>query len=191
MSVSPCVVHRQFGLSLRKDNSACLAAKTMVVPTGQPTSALYNASEALRLGSTLFSSLSPDRAAAVTDLARPSALPPSSSLQTSLSGPPSQPSHRSPQSQDAVQDSTTDPDTEQAEAYKLDVEAVSTEPAVAQGGMRGEVGVDGVGYWQVTWLYLTSLLKLGEVYEVAGSHEDALHAFTEGQELVRTTQLSL
>ncbi|KAL0042551.1 hypothetical protein WJX79_003322 [Trebouxia sp. C0005] len=68
---------------------------------GQMTSALYNASEALRLGSTLFSSLSPDRAAAVT------------------------------------------------------------------------------------WLYLTSLLKLGEAYEVAGSHEDALHAFREGQELAK------
>lgn len=45
-------------------------------------------------------------------------------------------------------------------------------------------GLEGIGYWQVTWLYLTSLLKLGEVYEVAGSHEDALHAFKEGQELV-------
>jgi len=128
--------------------------------------------------------LSPDRAATVTDLAQPSALPSSSSHQTSPSRPPSKPSHRSPQSQDAVQDSTTDPDTEQAEASTLDVEAVPTEAAVAQGGVRGEVGVDGVGYWQVTWLYLTSLLKLGEVYEVAGAHEDALHAFREGQELV-------
>ncbi len=90
-----------------------------------------------------------------------------------------------------VQDSTTDPNTEQAEDSTLNVEAVPTEAAVAQGGVRGEVGVDGVGYWQVTWLYLTSLLKLGEVYEVAGSHEDALHAFREGQELVRTSQLSL
>ena len=45
-------------------------------------------------------------------------------------------------------------------------------------------GLDGIGYWQVTWLYLTSLLKLGEVYDMAGSHEDALHAFNEGQELV-------
>lgn len=44
--------------------------------------------------------------------------------------------------------------------------------------------LDGIGYWQVTWLYLTSLLKLGEVYDMAGSHEDALHAFKEGQELV-------
>ncbi len=192
MSVSPCVVHRQFGLSLRKDNLACLAAKTMVAPTGQTISALYNASEALRLGSTLFSSLSPDRAAAVTALDQPSALPPSSAHQTSPSGPPSQPSHKPPPpAQDAVQDSTTDPNTEQAEDSTLNVEAVPTEAAVAQGGVRGEVGVDGVGYWQVTWLYLTSLLKLGEVYEVAGSHEDALHAFREGQELVRTSQLSL
>jgi len=171
-------------------NLACLFAKAVVAPTGQTTSALYNASEALRLGSTLFLSLSPNRAAAVTDLAQPSALPSSSSHQTSPSGPPPQPSHRSPQAQDAVQDSATDPDTEQAEDCTLDVEAVSTEAAVAQGGVRGEVGVDGVGYWQVTWLYLTSLLKLGEVYEVAGSHEDALHAFREGQELVRTTQVS-
>ena len=45
-------------------------------------------------------------------------------------------------------------------------------------------GAEGVGYWQVTWLYLTSLLKLGDVYEVAGSHVDALHAFKEGLELV-------
>ena len=45
-------------------------------------------------------------------------------------------------------------------------------------------GVDGVGYWQVAWLYLTSLLKLGEAYETAGSHEDAAHAFKEGLELV-------
>ena len=45
-------------------------------------------------------------------------------------------------------------------------------------------GLVGIGYWQVAWLYLTSLLKLGEVYEMAGSHEDAMHAFKEGQELV-------
>ena len=183
--------HRQFGLSLCRDNLACLFAKAVLAPTGQTTSALYNASEALRLGSTLFSSLFPDRAAAVTDLAQPSAPPPSSAHQTSLSGPPSHPSHRSPPAQAVVQGSTTDPDTEQAEDSTLDVEAVPTGAAVAQGGVRGELGVDGVGYWQVTWLYLTSLLKLGEVYEVAGSHEDALHAFKEGQELVRTTQLLL
>jgi len=190
-AIWPVCLQRQFGLSVCKDNLACLFAKTAVAPTGQTTSALYNASEALRLGSTLFSSLSPDRAAAVTDLAQPSALPPSCSHQTSPSGPPSQPSHRSPQAQDAVQDSMTDPDTEQADDSVLDVEADLTDKAVAQGSVRGEVGVDGVGYWQVTWLYLTSLLQLGEVYEVAGSHEDALHAFREGQELVRTTQLSL
>ena len=186
-----CVVHRQLGLSLCKDTLVCLSAKTVVAPTGQITSALYNASEALRLGSTLFLSLSPDRAAAVTDLAQPSALPSSSSHQPSPSGPPSHPSHRSPRAQDADEDSATDPDTKQAEESTLDVEAGPTETSVAQEGVRGEVGVDGVGYWQVTWLYLTSLLKLGEVYEVAGSHEDALHAFTEGQELVSTTQLSL
>ena len=45
-------------------------------------------------------------------------------------------------------------------------------------------GIDAVGYWQVAWLYLTSLLKLGEAYEIAGSHEDAMHAFKEGLELV-------
>ncbi|KAA6417398.1 MAG: cell division-associated BIMB-like, partial [Trebouxia sp. A1-2] len=150
---------------------------------GQMTSALYNASEALRLGSTLFSSLSPDRAAAVTDLAQPSALPSSSSHQTRPSGAPPQPSRRSPHAPDAVQDSIPDPDTTQAENTTLAVEAGPTEVAVVHGGLRGEVGVDGVGYWQVTWLYLTSLLKLGEAYEVAGSHEDALHAFREGQEL--------
>lgn len=48
---------------------------------------------------------------------------------------------------------------------------------------------EGPGYWQITWLYLTSLLKLGEVYELAGSHEDASHAFKEGQELVSWFQL--
>ena len=184
-------LQRQFGLSTYTDTLACLCAKTAFAPTGQITSALYSASEALRLGSTLFSSLSPERAAAVTALPQPSALPSASLHQNSPSGPPSQPGHKSfPPAQDAVQDSTTDPDTEQAKASTLDVEDGPTEAAVARGGVRGEVGVDGVGYWQVTWLYLTSLLKLGEVYEVAGSHEDALHAFREGQELVRTTQLS-
>lgn len=176
---------------LAKANLARLFARTVVAPLGQMTSALYNASEALRLGSTLFSSLSPDRAAAVTDLAQPSALPSSSSHQTRPSGAPPQPSRRSPHAPDAVQDSIPDPDTTQAENTTLAVEAGPTEVAVVHGGLRGEVGVDGVGYWQVTWLYLTSLLKLGEAYEVAGSHEDALHAFREGQELVRTTQLSV
>ncbi len=185
------LLQSQLGLSICTDSLACLCAKTAFAPTGQTTSALYSASEALRLGSTLFSSLSPDRAA-VTALAQPSALPLSSSQQTSPSGAPSQPSHKSSSSaQDAVKDSMTDPSTEQAEDTTFAVESGPTESAVAQGRVRGKVGVDGVGYWQVTWLYLTSLLKLGEVYEVAGSHEDALHAFREGQELVRTTQLSL
>ena len=191
MSVSPCVAQRQFGLSLCKDLLACLFAKAAVAPSGQTTSALYNASEALRLGSILFSSLSPDRAAAVTDLAQPSALPSASSHQISPSGPLSEPSHRSRPAQDAVQDSTTDPATEQAEDSTFAAEAGPIEAAVAQGGVRGGDGADGVGFWQVTWLYLTSLLKLGEVYEVAGSHEDALHAFREGQELVRIIQLLL
>ena len=66
----------------------------------------------------------------------------------------------------------------------------ATAAAAQAAGMGARVGaaeqgwVDGVGYWQVAWLYLTSLLKLGEAYELAGSHEDAVHAFQEGLELV-------
>lgn len=56
--------------------------------------------------------------------------------------------------------------------------------ARTKAGAADQAGVDGVGYWQVAWLYLTSLLKLGEAYEIAGSHEDAVHAFKEGLELV-------
>ena len=63
--------------------------------------------------------------------------------------------------------------------------------AGSKAGAADQAAVDGVGYWQVAWLYLTSLLKLGEAYEVAGSHEDAVHAFKEGLELVCHTLLSM
>ena len=53
-------------------------------------------------------------------------------------------------------------------------------------GRLARASDEGVGYWQATWLYLTSLLRLGEAYEAAGSHEDAVHAFKEGSELVST-----
>ena len=62
--------------------------------------------------------------------------------------------------------------------------AAPASKADQQGMPWSGAGLDGVGYWQVLWLYLSSLLRLGEVYEMAGSHEDAVHAFREGQELV-------
>ena len=75
-------------------------------------------------------------------------------------------------------------------------EAAGDGTAAAASGTRTRVGVEqagveGVGYWQVAWLYLTSLLKLGEAYEVAGSHDDAVHAFKEGLDLVCACSCSL
>ena len=40
------------------------------------------------------------------------------------------------------------------------------------------------GTWQVTWLYMTCLLRNGELYEQLGAWEDALIAFKEGLVMV-------
>ena len=72
-------------------------------------------------------------------------------------------------------------DTSHDDAADAAAQAAATRSG---GGGAGQSGVDGLGYWQVAWLYLTSLLKLGEVYETAGNHEDAAHAFKEGLQLV-------
>ena len=70
-------------------------------------------------------------------------------------------------------------------AADADAEAAATAAgAGTKAGAADQAGVGGMGYWQVAWLYLTSLLKLGEAYEIAGSQEDAVHAFKEGLELV-------
>lgn len=81
---------------------------------------------------------------------------------------------------DAVMKDADEPD------ISYDAADAAAKAAATRSGVGGadQSGVDGVGYWQVAWLYLTSLLKLGEAYETAGSHEDAAHAFKEGLELV-------
>ena len=133
---------------------AALFPAVHTVGAGETIPGLYNASEALRLASSLFALMSPERAEPIIDMAQLSALPPSAPGPSTESFPGS-------------------PEEEQDPSLSQDT-----------AGQGVVVGLDGVGYWQVTWLYLTSLLKLGEVYEVAGSHEDAVHAFREGQELV-------
>lgn len=162
-----------------------VGANVAVAPAGETTSALYNASEALRLGSTLFSLLALERAAAPTDVGQPSAALSSSSESQDVSADHAGQGQNPPQSQKTTEASLGgDTDHMQSAIGPDGMKYDAAGPEVAQGPMSGDSGLEGVGYWQVTWLYLTSLLKLGEVYEVAGSHEDALHAFKEGQELV-------
>ena len=86
---------------------------------------------------------------------------------------------------DAVMKDADEPDISY-DAADDDAADAAAKAAATRSGVGGadQSGVDGVGYWQVAWLYLTSLLKLGEAYETAGSHEDAAHAFKEGLELV-------
>lgn len=162
-----------------------LGANVAVAPAGETTSALYNASEALRLGSTLFSLLAPERAAAPSDVGQPSAASSSSSESQDISADHAGQGQNPPQSQKTSEASLGGGTDHMQSAVGPDgMKNNAAGPGITQGPMSGEVGLEGVGYWQVTWLYLTSLLKLGEVYELAGSHEDALHAFKEGQELV-------
>ena len=146
---------------------------------GETIPGLYNASEALRLASSLFALMSPERADPIIDMAQLSALPPSA---------PGPSTESFPGSPEEEQDPSQSQDTGSAEADSaVFTEGNDSSDISAAGVAAGQgvvVGLDGVGYWQVTWLYLTSLLKLGEVYEVAGSYEDAVHAFREGQELV-------
>ena len=149
---------------------------------------LYNASEALRLGSSLFSLMSPGTAAATSSPSQPSALP---------FNPSADPSDVPDPSAKTMEDTQTlSPSQGPANALMKnanvsDISHDAADDAAAQAagtrftaGAADQSGVDGVGYWQVAWLYLTSLLKLGEAYETAGSHEDATHAFNEGLELV-------
>ena len=153
---------------------------------GQTESSLYNASEALRLSSSLFSLMSSGAGTA------PSSQSPSSNPDVN----PKEAANSSvsiQQDSDAVYSNldTADAVMQDAESLSIHEAAENAVPEAAQpsrvrqslGGAQLS-GAEGVGYWQVTWLYLTSLLKLGEVYEVAGSHEDAVHAFKEGLELV-------
>ncbi len=162
--------------------SVSVSGTRVIVGTGQTITSLYHASEALRLGSTLFSLTSPDRAAAATDLAQPSALPLSTSDPTLGFREPTE----QPQPQDTAQDPMVGAETADPAEGPVVAETCAAQNIAGSSAVGVVVGLEGVGYWQVTWLYLTSLLKLGEVYEVAGSHEDAIHAFREGQELVST-----
>ena len=164
--------------------------RNFVFAAGLTTSCLYNASEALRLGSSLFSLTSFGTAAATSGPSQPSALPLNPSTDPNdMPNPSVTPKHpESPSPSQApgnalmknagVSDSTQDAADDAADA------AAQAARTKSRAGGVDQSGVDGVGYWQVAWLYLTSLLKLGEVYETAGSHEDAAHAFKEGLELV-------
>ena len=161
--------------------------KCGVCLVGDTLTGLYNASEALRLSSTLFSSSSIHTKAASQSQAQPSALSETNTPAltapagvSELSSNPHSPSqaHGSPQHSSAQ---AVAADSRGA----VHDDSAQTADLVWEHGQAGvSMSRDGMGYWQVAWLYLTSLLKLGEVYETVGSHEDALHAFKEGQELV-------
>ena len=45
--------------------------------------------------------------------------------------------------------------------------------------------LDTVGWWQTSSVYLASLLQMGELHEMLGAPDDAIHALKEGEELVR------
>lgn len=148
---------------------------------------LYNASEALRLSSSIFLLMSSGTAATTDNPAQTSALPsysgtpPDDGPAKTLTDPtPSLPPHIQPDARMKNAD-ISDSSTEAA-GVGTAAPAQAAEARTRVGADQG--GVEGVGYWQVAWLYLTSLLKLGEAYEVAGSHEDAVHAFREGLQLV-------
>lgn len=134
--------------------------------------------------------MSPGKAATTDSPAQLSALP---------SYPGTPPDDVPAHSAEALTDPTPSSPTQgQAEVIMKDADVPHSQQEAAgdgaaaaaqEAGARTRVGADQgvverVGYWQVAWLYLTSLLKLGEAYEVAGSHEDAMHAFKEGLELV-------
>lgn len=148
---------------------------------GQTVACLYHASEALRLGNTLFVSLCAQSAGAEHHADQQSS--------------PDEPPRDSKMSESSTSKLNTVADVDLAETESQVQTECSSLPKITQSNtlLQGQGvssslphvdGMDGIGYWQVAWLYLTSLLKLGEVYEMAGSHEDAMHAFKEGQELV-------
>lgn len=134
--------------------------------------------------------MSPGKAAAADSPAQPSALPsypgtppddvPAHSAETLTDPAPSSPT----QGQADIMMKDADVSDSHHEAADDDTAAAAQEAGAPTRVGADQGVVEGVGYWQVAWLYLTSLLKLGEAYEVAGSHEDAVHAFKEGLELV-------
>lgn len=158
-------------------------AYNRILCTGHTAICLYHASEALRLGSSLVTSLYAQTKPATSHSAQHSASdasqPHSSySSQLNATAPPGTPVADADlaETEPHIQTDTS--------SFTNSSHGNSQDPMTGCRNPPQHLPAEGVGYWQVTWLYLTSLLKLGEVYEMAGSHEDALHAFKEGQELV-------